>query len=176
MKYLPYWMRPSFVVALALYACGANAEPPHDIQPADAWRNLSLQVYGFSYHPDREGVRRAGLDNELNIGLGLNYTFHEDVRGVGFVEAGVFRDSGSNWAKLAGVGYQFKLGEHWRLGGALAGLHSTTYNRGKFFVAPLPIVTYDFGPVKLNASYAPRYKDINQFSVFSFYFSIPLAK
>lgn len=121
-------------------------------------------------------MRRSGVDNQLNLGLGLNYTLHDDERGIGFVEAGFYRDSGSNVAKLAGVGYQYKLGKHWRLGGALVGMHSPTYNHGRFFIAPLPILTYDFGPVKLNAVYVPRYGDYNPFAVFGFYFSVPLGK
>ncbi len=71
------------------------------------------------------------------------------------------------------MGYQFKLGSRWRLGGALAGVSSPTYNRGRFFVTLLPIVTYDLGPVKLNALYVPRYRDYNRFAVFGLYFSIP---
>ena len=116
------------------------------------------------------------MDNPLNLGLGLNYTLHEDERGVGFVEGGFYRDSGSHVAKLAGAGYQFKLGERWRLGGALVGVQSPTYNHGRFFIAPLPILTYDLGAVKLNAIYVPRYGEYNQFAVFGFYFSIPMGK
>jgi hypothetical protein len=120
-------------------------------------------------------VRRNGVDNEVNLGLGLNYTIHEDERGIQFVEAGFYRDSGSHLAKLAGMGYQYKLGR-WRLGGALVGLQSETYNQGNPFIAPLPIVSYDLGKVQLNAIYAPRYGDYNQFAVFGFYFSVPLAR
>jgi hypothetical protein len=119
-------------------------------------------------------VQSSGLDNELNLGLGLNYTVYEDSRGIGFVEAGFYKDSGSNLAKLAGAGYQFKLGRRWRLGGALLGLQSETYNQGSPFIAPLPILTYDFGRVKLNAIYVPRYGEYNAFAAFGFYFSVPL--
>lgn len=45
------------------------------------------------------------------------------------------------------------LGKRWRLGGALAGVQSPTYNRGR-----------------------PRYREYNQFAVFGFYFSLPLAR
>lgn len=116
------------------------------------------------------------MDNQLNLGLGLNYAFHEDASGIAIVEAGVYRDSGSHWAKLAGVGYQFKLGERWRLGGALVGVYSPTYNDGRFFIAPLPVVSYDLGAVQLNAIYVPRYRDYNQFAVFGLYFTIPFSK
>ena len=115
------------------------------------------------------------MDNELNLGLGLNYTVHEDERGIQFVGAGFYRDSGTRLAKLAGMGYQYKLGR-WRLGGALLGVQSETYNHGRAFIAPLPILTYDLGRVKLNAVYAPRYGQYNEFAVFGFYFSVPLRQ
>jgi len=121
-------------------------------------------------------VKRAGLDNELNLGLGLDYTVLEDDRGIGFVEAGFYRDSGSQLAKFAGMGYQYKIGERWRLGGLLLGVQSRTYNRGDAFIAPIPLVTYDFGAVKLNAIYVPRYGDYNQFAVFGFYLSVPIGR
>jgi hypothetical protein len=121
-------------------------------------------------------VRNAGLDNEFNPGLGLKYSVDDGTRGVGFVEAGFYRDSGSNTAKLAGVGYQFKLGERWRLGGALVALHSETYNHGDPFIAPLPILSYDMGVLALNAIYVPAYRAFNEFAVFGFYFSVPLGR
>lgn len=120
-------------------------------------------------------MHNAGLDNEFNAGLGLHYAFHEDERGVGFVESGFYKDSGSNLAKLAGVGYQFKLGKNWKLGGAAALLQSKTYNKGDAFLAPFPILTYDLGGVTLNAMYVPRYGDYNHFAVFGFYLGVPLA-
>lgn len=162
--------------AEAPVAAGAGTEPAREVRADSYLLHLNLHIYGFSYHTDRQGVKRGGLDNELNLGLGINYVFRENPRGVSFVEAGYYRDSGRNWAKLAGVGHQFKFDERWRVGGALVGLRSPTYNNGRFFIAPLPIVTYDFGAVKLNAIYAPHYGDYNQFAVFGFYLSIPLGK
>ena len=137
---------------------------------------LNLQVYGLSYHTDRAGVHSAGLDNEFNPGLGLKYAVNDGQRGVAFVEAGFYRDSGSHTAKLGGIGYQFKLGERWRLGGALVALQSQTYNHGDPFIAPLPILSYDLGPVAFNAVYVPAYRDFNEFAVFGFYLSVPLAR
>jgi hypothetical protein len=37
-----------------------------------------VQVDGLSYRTDRESVHSNGLDNELNLGLGLNYPLHGD--------------------------------------------------------------------------------------------------
>ena len=159
-------------ILVAALSLGAPAVAAAD----EGGLNLNLHIYGFSYHTDRNGVEKKGLDNELNLGLGLNYTLHEDERGIQFVEAGFYKDSGSNWAKIAGMGYQYKVGKRWRLGGALLGVQSETYNNGSFFVAPIPIVTYDLGPVQLNAIYVPRYGSYNDFAVFGFYFSLPLGR
>jgi hypothetical protein len=74
------------------------------------------------------------------------------------------------------MGYQYKLGKRWRLGGALFGIQSETYNGGSPFIAPLPIATYDLGRVKLNAVFAPHYGSYNPFATFGFYFSVPLKR
>jgi hypothetical protein len=115
-------------------------------------------------------------DNEFNIGLGLGYELHTDDKGTASIQAGFYNDSGQNWAKIAGLGYQFNLGKRWRLGGTLMAIQSRTYNNGLAFVAPIPLLTYDLGAVKLNIAYAPRFKQYNQFSVFGMYFSIPFMK
>jgi hypothetical protein len=159
MRLLPYWLLPVLV-------CFGTA---------CAGEELSLNIYGLSYHPDRDGSRRSNVDNELNLGLGLTYEFHNDDRGVGFFEAGFYRDSGRNWAKVAGPGYQLKLGERWRLGAALFVLDSRTYNNGRVFVAPIPLLTYDLGAARINAIYAPRMQ-ANKFAVFGLYLSMPLTQ
>jgi len=157
-------------------ADGASADSSHQSGAERLRRSLNLVIYGFSYHTDREGVRREKLDNEFNVGLGLNYQFFEDNQGIGFVEAGFYHDSGRTWAKLAGAGYQFKIGSRLRFGGWLVGLQSPSYFHGKFFIAPLPIVTYDLGRVKLNAIYIPRYRNYNHFAAFGLTFSIPFGE
>lgn len=155
-------------------AAAPGAEYPQGIRPEYSRLKLNLHVFGLSYHPDRKGTRDSHLDNELNAGLGLNYEFHNDAQGVANVEAGVFKDSGRNWAKFAGLGYQFKFGDRWRLGADLLAIHSPTYNHDRGFVAPIPRLTYDFGPVKLNAVYIPKFREINKFAVFGFYFTVPM--
>lgn len=165
-------IRPADRVA----SSGANSEPPHETRPADRKLSLSLHIFGLSYHPDRAGTRINHLDNERNFGLGLGYKLHSDARGQTNVEAGFYKDSGSNWAKFAGVGYQFKLGDHWGLGADLLAIQSQTYNYGRAFIAPVPRLTYDFGPAKINATYVPKVMAFNQFDVFFIYFTIPLLK
>lgn len=187
------WL-PTLALALALGGCGtverkseptlaraaagtvaSGAEYPQGIRPENSRRQLNLNVFGLSYHPNRAGTRDRHLDNEINPGLGLNYELHNDARGVATLDAGFLKDSGRNWAKFAGAGYQFKLDDRWRLGADLLAIHSLTYNNGRGFVAPIPHLTYDFGSMKLNAIYVPAVRELVQFSVFSFYFTIPLG-
>lgn len=196
MKYLAYGLLPAFVLALVLGGCGtldrrpepassggasktaptdASVESSPPVQPAASLSGFNLHIFGLSYHPDREGARRNKLDNEFNPGLGLGYKLHDDKRGAAFVEAGVYKDSGYNRATFAGVGYEFKLGERWSLGAYLLGFDSPTYNDGRFFIAPIPRLAYDFGGAKLNAVYAPRYREYNDLAVFALFLSIPLG-
>jgi hypothetical protein len=160
-------------------AAGASAKMPGEVQAAadGPHRNaLSLNVYGLSYHPDRKTVHRLGLDNEVNPGLGLHYDLDDDARGLTFVEVGTYYDSGKNWAKFASLGYQFKLGERWRMGGALAVFNSRTYNDGIAFISMIPLVTYDFGRFRLNAVYFPKFGHYNEIAAFGFYLGIPFRQ
>jgi hypothetical protein len=156
------------------------AEPLPELgQTTDFWSNLNevdLNVYGLAYHPDRETVHRRNLDNQYNPGLGLHYELTNSDLGITFAEAGAYYDSGRNWAKFLALGYQFKLGEHWSLGGAVAAMHSETYNHGVAFVGMFPLLTYDMGPVKLNAVYFPKVANYNDVAAFGLYISIPLGK
>ena len=152
---------------------------PEQANASKFWFNphaLDLNVYGLAYHPDREAVHRKNLDNQVNPGLSLHYELTNSERGISFAEAGAYYDSGRHWAKFLSLGYQFKFGEHWRAGGAVAAVHSATYNNGVAFVGMFPLVTYDLGPVKLNAVYFPKVANYNQIAAFGFYISVPLGK
>ncbi|MEO8007733.1 MAG: hypothetical protein ABI728_04330 [Betaproteobacteria bacterium] len=149
------------------------------VRSADSWFNLDaldLNVYGLSYHPDREAVHRANLDNQVNPGLGLHYRLADDERGITFAELAAYRDSGRHWAKFLSLGYQFKWGERLRIGGALAAVNSQTYNQGVAFVAMIPLITYDMGRIKLNAVYFPKFGNYNRIEAFGFYLSIPFGQ
>lgn len=137
---------------------------------------LDVNVYGLAYHPDRETVHRENLDNEFNPGLGLQYELRNTERGITFAQLGSYYDSGSNWATFLALGYQWKWGEKWRVGGALAAMNSPTYNNGVAFIGMFPVVTYDMGPVKLNAVYFPKVANYNEVAAFGFYLSVPLGQ
>lgn len=169
---------PSREILPADRVADANADtpPPHETRPVDRKLGLNLHIFGLSYHPDRAGTHARHLDNEINVGLGLGYKIRNDARGNLNVETGIFKDSGRNWAKFAGVGYQFKLSDHWLLGADLLAIQSPTYNYGRAFIAPVPRLTYDFGAVKINATYVPKVVEFNQFDIFFIYLTVPLLK
>jgi len=157
----------------------APANSPEKVESPDSWFHLdalSLNVYGLAYHPDRNTVHRKNLDNEFNPGLALHYELGNSERGVTFAEVGAYRDSGSNLAQFASFGYQFKMGEHWRIGGALAAFSSETYNRGVTFLAMIPLLTYDLGVAQLNAVYFPKVGSYNQVASFGFYVTLPVGR
>jgi len=157
----------------------ATAISSEQVGPPDSWFKLDaldLNVYGFSYHPDRDTVHRLNLDNEVNPGLGLHYELSDTERGTTFAEIGAYQDSGANLAKLVALGYQFKFAKRWRIGGALAVVHSQTYNDGVTFLAMIPLITYDMGRVKLNATYFPKLGHYNEVAAFGFYISIPFGQ
>jgi hypothetical protein len=137
---------------------------------------LDLNVYGLAYHPDRETVHRLHVDNEFNPGLGLHYELANDARGITFAEAGMYYDSGRNWAKFAALGYQFKFDERWKIGGALTAFNSQTYVDAIAVVGMIPLITYDMGSIKLNAAYVPKFQRYNKVNAFGFYISIPLGR
>jgi hypothetical protein len=192
------WLLRTVFVTLALTGCGSAAagddgnggvvgragtgapgNSSKQVRPADfrlSLDALDLNVYGLAYHPDRETVHRQHLDNEFNPGLGLHYELDNNARGITFVEVGAYRDSGRNWAKFASLGYQFKLGERWRIGGAVAAMNSRTYNHGVGFVAMIPLITYDMGRIKLNAVYFPKFGDYNEVAAYGLYISIPIGQ
>ena len=89
-----------------------------------------------------------------------------------FADTGFYRDSGRNTAKLAGVGGLWHATENLRLGGALALLHSRTYNRGAAFITPLPVAAYELRSVTLNVVYLPKVHALNDINTVGFWATI----
>ena len=124
-----------------------------------AYADIGLNIYGLSYHFDRDKARELGLTHEFNPGLGIRWRAAD--AGV-FADAAVYSDSAANTAVVAGAGYLWRAGESLRLGGALALFRSDTYNKGDAFIAPIPLVAYEAGRrVTLNLAYFPKWRDVN---------------
>jgi hypothetical protein len=129
--------------------------------PLPAAAELGLNLYGLAYHFDRDRARASGLDNEFIAGVGLRYRAAHSERLDWVIDVGAYHDSGRNTAYLAGAGGLWKVTSGWRLGVALAAFQSDTYNRGRAFVAPLPLAAYEFRSVTLNFTYIPELSNIN---------------
>jgi hypothetical protein len=128
------------------------------IAPSAASAAIGINVYGLSYHFERDRAKQLNVGNELNVGVGLRW---RSERGGWFADVGAYRDSGRNTAKLAGAGYLWEVGDRWRIGGALAAVHSDTYNRGRAFLAPIPIVAYETPRYTLNFTFFPKVVGMN---------------
>lgn len=129
--------------------------------PFPAAAELGLNLYGLAYHFDRGHARERGLDNQFIAGIGLRYRAARRERLQTVMDISAYHDSGRNTAYVAGVGALWEVTPGWRLGGALAAFRSDTYNRGRAFVAPLPLAAYEFRSVTLNFTYIPKLSRLN---------------
>lgn len=152
------------LVALLLAPCLAHGQ-------ASPQGELGINLYGLSYHFERDTARELGYDNEVNPGLGIRWRMPRE-RFDWFVDAGAYRDSGRNTALLAGGGAFWKPTGRLRLGGALAFLHSDTYNGGDPFIAPLPLLAYEWRTVSANLVFFPKVSGVNEISTLGFWLTL----
>jgi hypothetical protein len=137
---------------------------------------LGLNVYGLSYHFDRDKARERGLTHEGNPGLGIRWRPASAGSFDTFADAAVYRDSAAHTAKVAGVGLLWHATEHLRLGGGLALLKSETYNHGNAFIAPLPLAAYELRRVTFNLVYFPKWRTENPTNAFGAWVTIWLPQ
>jgi hypothetical protein len=137
-----------------------------------AHADIGINLYGASYHFDRDKAKEIGLTNEFNPGLGVRWRHAHSEKLDLFVDAGFYDDSASNTAKLLGGGALWHATHGLRLGGGLVLLKSETYNRGDAFIAPVPVVAYEWRRVTLNAVYFPKFRDVNRTSQLGFWLTI----
>jgi hypothetical protein len=128
------------------------------IAPCPSSASIGINVYGLSYHFERDRARELGVGNELNLGAGLRW---RSDRGGWFADLGAYRDSGRNTAKVGGAGHLWELGSSWRIGAALAAMHSDTYNGGRAFVAAIPVLAYETSRYTLNFTFFPKVVGMN---------------
>jgi len=133
--------------------------------------DLGINLYGLSYHFDRDKARELHYDNWLNYGLGARYRVPGESIDW-FFDAGAYHDSGRNTAVLAGAGGYWHATERVRLGAALAFFRSKTYNGGRGFVTPLPIAGYEWRAATLNMSYQPKVRNINNINTLGFWLTV----
>lgn len=138
--------------------------------------DMSLNIYGLSYHWERDEAHAINVDNEFNPGLGLRYSLAPIcLCDTPFAEAAFYRDSGRNTAVYAALGCRgVELVPNLRLGIAAAAFHSDTYNRGDPFIAPVPLLSWQLKTVTLNVTHFPKVKGFNDINTTGLYVSLPL--
>jgi hypothetical protein len=134
----------------------ASALPAHadsfitdiDSQPlGELWLNPGF----YSYHYNRD----KGL-NDNNYGFGAEYRFSTVASATG----GRFYNSDRAWSNYLGIYYQpFAIGPV-RIGLVAGGFDGYPKMRdGGWFLAAIPMLSYEHGPVGLNVAIVPTYKD-----------------
>jgi hypothetical protein len=145
------------------------------VNPAVAG-DWGVNVYGVSYHWDRELAKMNGWDNEFNPGLGLRYTMGSWLKADAILDAGAYHDSGRNTAVYAAAGLLWPLDEARRfmLGVALTAFHSDTYNQGDAFIVPVPLFSLRLDGVTINLTHFPRVSNFNAVHTTAMFFTFPL--
>ena len=137
-----------------------------------AHADIGLNLYGASYHFDRDKAKELGLTNEVNPGLGLRWRKPHSATLDFFADAGFYEDSAENTAKLTGGGALWHATERLRLGGGLVLMQSKTYNGGSAFIAPAPVAAYEWRRVTVNVVYFPKFRDVNRTNQLGFWLTI----
>ena len=137
--------------------------------------DIGINVYGASYHFDRDKAKQMGLTHEFNPGLGLRWRREASETWDYFVDGGFYSDSKANTAVLFGGGGLWHATDHLRLGAALVALKSDTYNSGKGFVAPLPVAMYEGRRMTFNVVYMPKWQDVNRTNQVGFWLTFWLS-
>lgn len=131
--------------------------------------DFGINVYGASYHFDRDKAKELGLTHEFNPGLGIRWRREYSASWDLFADAGFYRDSAANTAMLFGGGGLWHASDHLRLGGGLVALKSPTYNGNAGFIAPAPVVAYEGRRVTFNVVYFPKWQDVNRTNQLGFW-------
>jgi hypothetical protein len=125
-------------------------------ETTSAQERFGIHLFGLSYHYDsRTYLDEHGATqryNQVNVGLGVRFVARERKKSEFSVEAGAYRDSKRNTNVWGGPIWRFKFTESLRAGVGLVGLSSKTY---AVPVAPLPVVTYKYHRLSLNATWIP---------------------
>ena len=124
--------------------------------------DYGINLYGASYHFDRDKAKELGLTHEFNPGIGARWRREYSESWDLFSDIGVYSDSKANTAALFGGGGLWHATDHLRLGGGLVLLKSPTYNGNAAFIAPAPVVAYEGRRMTLNMVYFPKWRDVNK--------------
>ncbi|MES2741453.1 MAG: hypothetical protein V4754_10940 [Pseudomonadota bacterium] len=129
---------------------------------SETWLNAGF----YSYHFQRD----KGL-NDRNPGLGLEYRYSS----VASLTGGRFYNSDRAYSNYAGLYYQPVALGPLRLGAVVGGFSGYPKMRdGGWFLAVVPMISYEYQRVGLNLAVVPTYKD-RLYGAFTFQLKLKLA-
>ena len=136
---------------LTLASLSAHADNPFELIDNQPVSELWLNPGFYSYHYQRD----KGL-NDSNPGFGAEYRFST----VASVTAGRFYNSDRAYSDYLGVYYQPVALGPVRIGAAFGGFNGYPKMRdGGWFLAAVPVLSFDYQRVGVNLSIVPSYKD-----------------
>ena len=149
------------IAVAGLFCLSAHAElsNPFELIDAQPIGEIWLNPGFYSYHWQRD----LGL-NDNNYGFGAEYRFST----VASVTAGEFYNSDRADSKYVGFYYQPVAIGPVRLGAAVGGFDGyPKMKNGGWFLAAIPVASFEYERVGINLSFVPSYKD-RLYGAFSF--------
>ncbi len=136
---------------LSLAPPSARADNPFEMIDNKPVQELWLNPGFYSYHYQRD----KGL-NDSNPGFGAEYRFST----VASATAGRFYNSDREYSNYLGAYYQPVALGTVRIGAAFGGFNGYPRMRdGGWFLAAVPVLSFDYRRVGINVSIVPSYKD-----------------
>ena len=142
MKTAPF---AAFVLTLA--ACAPALAQEEETRRSEVWLDTGFATYHFQSDKDLNG---------RNPGIGLEYRFSEDSA----LTVGRFYNSDRQHSRYAGMYYQpWNVGGV-KLGAVVGGFDGYPKMRdGGWFLALIPVATFEYKRVGINVAVVPTYKD-----------------
>jgi len=134
------------VAALTLCACAA-ASAQETEKRSELWLDTGFATYHFQKELHLNG---------RNTGLGVEYRFSD----ASSLTAGRFYNSDRKYSNYAGMYYQPWTVAGIKLGGVVGGFDGYPKMRdGGWFLALIPVATFEYKRVGINIAVVPTYKD-----------------
>lgn len=159
----PFRRVAALVILGAGFSCAAYADELFTEIESKPLGELWLNPGFYSYHFQRD----KGL-NDSNPGIGAEYR----VSTVASLTAGRFYNSDRDYSNYAGFYYQpWAIGPV-RIGAVIGGFNGyPKMHDGGWFLAAIPMLSYEYGRVGLNVAIVPSYKD-RLYGAISFQFKL----
>jgi len=151
----PKHCRTCLRTALTLFVCGCGSAALADdlvtMIESKPLGELWLNPGFYSHHFDRDKDL-----NDNNYGFGAEYRFSS----VSSVTAGRFYNSDRKYSNYVGLYYQpFAIGPV-RIGAVVGGFDGyPKMHDGDWFLAVVPMISYEYGRFGVNVAIVPSYKD-----------------